>query len=521
MALTLSSISSVVLAKNLVGVKLTTDNYLITPASVASITLTFTRGGLDGEVISLAWNGIVVEFVFVSAAPDGSGMQLPAYVSGTVSAWLNTIIPYMLKNYYLYKDFDVARGIGDTIFIEAKITGTVYNITLPQFYSGVSGAPAAGTDAVYQENFSVNLEVLLEKTVGAALESSGNMSLIVNSANQAVFFIETFLKAYLSSQIPTYGQTTITKCINLYKRWMVRYAEAFGYGGSAAIFQAVTDSAVYTAINAGVSFIDYPGNAYFATWLPANKKFMTWAPANQIVSKTQHEFLNYLVFGSSVTSLVLKGKCYYSDGTNQTVTLLTQTGVAQKEIYMFPAGYTQLGIESKFTIPSAQTVLKYELWLIDQASNVISEVRTYRIEEFSSLEERAFLFENSFSAMDSLLCRGLSEDNFETSGVEAERMLADYWNLSAFDGQGTYFNAQSSSVGRSVVRTGNYLSKADVLWLKELLLSNLVMELRGGKYVPVKLKRGSFKLFEPGQDVFYLEFEVGDGWSERNYSKLT
>jgi hypothetical protein len=371
---------------------------------------------------------------------------------------------------------------------------------------------------LYQDNFTINIDVMVEETNGSGnYTDAGSIALPADSDNNAVFFIDSILKAFLTSKIPTYAQTTISKCTTLYKKWKFRYAEAYG---AIAIFQEVIESSVYWMMRAGLSFIDYVANAYFGTWLPANKKFMTWCPNNKTISLTQHEYLNYLVFGASVTSLVLKGKCYYSDGTTQTATLLTQTGVVQKEIYLFPAGYTQLDIPGKFTIPGGKIVQKYDLWLIDQATNVISEVRTYIIEEFSFIEERGFIFENSFSAMDSLLCRGFSEDNFETEGIEAEKILADYWSLSSFDNQGNFYNTETSGSGTSKVRTGNQLTISEVRWLKELLLSNLVLELRGGKYIPVKVKRGSFKLFEPEQDIYYLEFEVMDGFKERNYSVL-
>ncbi len=515
MALTLlNTLPAVVPAKNPVGVKLQTDNYIITPAVKAQLYLVFTGGAANYDTLSITWANAQVNFQFVTT-PDDSGNQLPKYVSGDIDVWLETLLIYIGYNYYIHTDFNISitssNSSSGTIRFIAKNAGLDYNLTIIENVSNCTTSLISGADAVVNANFLINLNVFYYN--GSHWVQTVALGLPPDSANQAVFFIDKFLLSILENRLPVKSEKDFINCTWLVNQFRFIYTESYG---EVSAFKKTIISSSFHAVRAGFSFIDFPGLNYFTTWLPLNKKFMTWQPNFKKVIKTQDELLNYLVFGAAATTLNLKVKCYYSDGTTETKTVKTKTSVSQKQIYQLPAGYVQLNIDNNFSIPSGEYVSKYELWLTDQAADIISEVRTYVLDYAIYSFTRIFLFENSMSGFDTLRCTGQSDFSVDVTAVIIEKMLSFYWNLNSFDSKGRLSSGLNSYTDKSVVRTG-YMTLQDLMWLKELFLSEIILEDRG-HLVPVHINKGSFKLYTTSDDLYALEFEVYDAFSQENYS---
>jgi len=510
----INTIPDVVLARNPVGIMLETDNFIITPAVTQLLDLVFTGGALEHDNITLEWSNKTVAFEFATT-PDSSGTQLPKYVSGDIDVWLASVVQYLNYNYYLVSDFIVAiltaGPASGTIRILARQSGSDYALTVTENISNCTASATTGADAVVNSNFMINLDVWVE--ISGTWERAGAISIPPDANDRAVFYIDKLLLANIYPSIPDFGEATIRHLDALVLKWKAIFAESYG---DTSVFKKTSTTEEHYALRAGFAFTDFPGIDYWDTWLPANKKFMTWCPNNKKIEfPYSEEYLHYLVI--SATTLNLKVKCYYSDGTDQTLTVLTSAGVAAKQIHRIPAGYFQLDIGANFTIPAGESVTKYDLWLEDQDDIVISEVRTYISDPVYFRNNREFIFENSMGGFDTIRCRGETEYNVDTSAVETESILPDYWGLSSFDKKGKFAIDLNYMRDGSVVRTG-YLTKAELLWLKELFLSKFVYEVRNLKHIPVIVQPGSFKLYTTNDDLFALEFEVKDAFEQNNYS---
>ena len=509
----INTIPDLVLAKNPVGIKLQTDNYIVTPAVTQVLDLIFTGGAAVNDNFTLKWANATVVFTFVTS-PDSSGSQLPKYVSGDVDDWLDTVITYLNYNYYIYTDFIVSlvsgNPSGGTIRFTAKASGVDYALTVTENITNCTASNTAGADAVVNSNFSINLDVYVYS--GSAWVKSGSLVLPPDANNQTVFFVEQFLKSYLPAAVPGAGEDSIQKLTDEVIQWKIVYAESYG---DTVYFKKITEGSAKYAIRAGLNFTDFPGNDFFATWLPANKKFLTWSPNYKKINTTQDEYLNFLLYGS-ITEINLICKCWYSDGTTQTLSLLTQGTTAKYDLYRIPAGYTQLAIASNFTIPAGESVLKYDLWLTDQSDAVISEVKTFVVDQLYFKNERILIFENSMGGWDTLRCKGLSEYSVDTDSIPIEKILPDYWSLTSFDNSGRFADVNHGYIDSAVVRTG-YMTLAELKWLKDLLISENVFELRTA-YIPVRISKGSFKLYKDNDDLYALEFVLIDAFDQVNYS---
>jgi hypothetical protein len=278
----------------------------------------------------------------------------------------------------------------------------------------------------------------------------------------------------------------------------------------------VTESSEYIAVRGGLSFNDFPNSNYWTTWLPTNKRFMSWKEKTRRITQTQSEFLNFLNHSATATSLILKCKMNYSDGTDSTATIYTEATIAQKEIWCFPAGYTQIGVEAKKT--AGKTVSNYQLWVEDQAGNVISEVITYLIDIRTYENERVFYFENSLGGIDSLRATGKRQDSISIERSLTEKILSDYWESDEAFRQ--IENYDNSYVLEYAISSGFKEKKAVISQMIELLISRDVREYRNSKLIPVIINKDSFTLYKDNDDQYFLSFEYSDAFSNKAYSEI-
>ena len=153
----------------------------------------------------------------------------------------------------------------------------------------------------------------------------------------------------------------------------------------------------------GIDKLRYPGFNFFGSYMPLNKKWMSWAPLEKEVQKLQEDYMNFWIYGITVNTLKLMIKAYFDDGTNETENVLTKVGAIYGELYQIPTGPLNSGV---MAINPAKNVIKYELWLTDQADSLISEVRTFRVSKVTHPLTRYFMFLNSLGSYEVLAFKG-------------------------------------------------------------------------------------------------------------------
>ncbi len=158
---------------------------------------------------------------------------------------------------------------------------------------------------------------------------------------------------------------------------------------------ALTASNPFLVLMGGVSKFHFPTIKYLTTYLQSKKKFLTWAPIVKQVDKAQEDYLNFWIYSPLTTAIKLRLKAYFSDSTDQTVTAITKTGVQYGQLYRIPCGPANTTV---MAIDAEKTLIKYDVSLLDQTDNVISEVRTFKIVPVRHPLTRFFMFENSLGA---------------------------------------------------------------------------------------------------------------------------
>lgn len=480
MALTLNvTPNNYQLSRNQIWAILITDNYVTTTGVKASLQINISNtGAIAGETITLPFNGKTIVLTF-AASLTGDGKKLRVAGALTTAAFRTQIAEDIAKNYYINDSFDITVN-GSGVLLTAKETGEEYSFLSPaEAATDITlGTNTAGVTEVVNENFMVALDVLMETTYKSDSYLKIHSQELKPIANTTIFELQDALHAYLEYDLPTFEQTTITRCNNILKRYKIRYAEKYGTDPE---YKETTISDVCYVLKGALSHIENSyTTAYIDSHLIGSQKFNTWQPRIKKVTNHQQEYLYFLV-PASTTSLKLKAKHYYTDGTTSTVTAKTKSGTVQYELYTIPAGYDQI-----ITPSTGKTVWKYEVWIENQSDVVKSEVFTYILTSKASISDRYFMFENSVGVFDTFRATGTSIE-----GLKLENRVSQHIIENAYDyTKGIYEKHATSSQKPLTINTG-WLTLEQTKWLEQLISSKRVYEIVSDKFVPVIIKTDS------------------------------
>jgi len=327
-------------------------------------------------------------------------------------------------------------------------------------------------------------------------------SLFPDSGGNMVFHFRRILHDYLSAKgypLPDFNLSEITETGKPIVRFYLKFTE---YPNPGAPYPQ--SNQIRYALMGGIDFENYPTAWWFETEMNVRKPFFTWQPDNKITRPDMQEYLYFFVpfldWSLNVTSIKLKARIYYDDGTDVVGIIKTKTGVGQGKFYVVPASVEQLGLDG---ITPGKVIKKYKLWMVDQGDNVISEERTYRINKLDSLVKRIFIFNTSLGGFDTLETSGNTEQIIEhelsISGINNPH------NYKVTDGMAKVYD-KSESVGIKAA-TGYYYSYSEIDYFREMLNAREVYEVKNGRFLPVILRKKTIKYPQGDDTLFAAEFE--------------
>ena len=520
MALTLvKSPATVSLAGNDILFKVNSDNQYSSAGTKANLGLAWATGDSNTDAFTLSWGNNELEFT-CATTPDDSGLQYPPYVSGTVNAWAESIVPYIRANYQLSKDFIISwNNAFNVIQIQAYEKGADYSLTLNTGTSNVTeDSNAAGTDPVARDFYGIVCRVWLPGDGPEDYVLIGEDNLVPDEDGNVLFKIQEYLNSQFSFDFewPEGTITFLFKKENAFKKFFIEYAEKFE-GLGKKLFSTETISTY--VITGGLDHIALAKlNEEEKTWWDyylERKDALTWQPREMIVNKFQPVKLTYLVWKSGVTAINLKVKIVYDDATTYTITK-TSTAV-QYDIFEAILSYQKLGLSS---YSPSKTINYYEVWIQDQSGTRLSVSRYFYVDQYYRENETVFIFENSLGRADVVRFTGISEQNSDFERSTSERIPQEGFTWR--DHQvGDY---DSLEVQKININTGwmNELSKrpkqmAD--YLREFYLSKKIYQLVNNRLYPIRITGKSQFINKSDETLSFTEFEAERGYTDKYFSQ--
>lgn len=238
----------------------------------------------------------------------------------------------------------------------------------------------------------------------------------------AQFDVAVFIDDYLSRTVPHPQQKTIASCGDMTTSYYVR--TRVENNGVLVPGTDLTMGLEY-AMKGCLSVDQFAAwrDQFFTTYLSQSRQFLTWQPTEKWVDTVQPEFVYYLVnFTPKPTELRVRCEVTYADNSSETLTIQTFSSVGQYTVYSIPVGFVALGLPARET-STGKTVHGYKIWLANEASQRLSEVRIYYINREYEANTLYLVFANSLGGYDTLRCTGQSAKSITVKSTAAQRAL--------------------------------------------------------------------------------------------------
>jgi hypothetical protein len=475
-----------------ISAKFTCSNYLEQQGiySVNKITLA-------NAAVTLKYGG--KEIVMTpSGNPDDSGYQWnPA-----------NPLSFFQDNFYLGKDFNITIA-GSQITLTAKKPGIGYDIT------GYNST--AGVAEVIKPNYSVSFRLFCENAENSEFElllpEETNLDLLVGEKGMAEAMIGDKLHDHMLKDLRLMYPDTPNKnsiiCKKSCRRYYFEYAER--YGATPKVYK-VHRSEIYTILQGGLSYIAQfnstlqsliaPGAAAADHFLKQGNSIV-WTRSNQ------PQFLYFFNTRAAFNGAV-EIKVYYTDSSVDSRTFYVQNFDSLRK-YGFDLTYD--AVVSSWA-DNNKTVEKYEVRMLDSAGAARSEVRTYYLNYEYRLYVRYFLFWSSFGTMDTRLCYGIGNSEFELFQSEAGRMLTRGYDIK-------HGNAHAYDLkGRSnfKIATG-FMSKQELIANRDFYLSAFKYRFTKGLMLPIRVDSKTIPEITDGENLYAQQFDYSYQFDDHNFSE--
>jgi hypothetical protein len=527
----LSSPPDIGLSGNDMWFELQTDKYITANGSFAINHLSFATPGALEETLIFQFkdNEIGLQFVFKASPNPDEPLELPAYVSGTTAAWMESIVPYFKAHYLmnLYYNISFQTVVGQPrIVFASKAKGDEWNIA----ESGTADATVtqflAGFDVEFNENYFIAADIYVEEDyLSDTYTKLPTQFLKPDLSQKAQINVASFLWPFVSGRnnynLPDYDELIPVLSTQTNKRYFVSFTD---YYGNPAEYKKITNSDTDFVSGMGIrkeEFAIYPD--FVDTYLFQTKGLLTWRK-KRWVTDTQQDYFTYLHWHDNTVLINRFSRIYYTDGSNTFFNLGFYEDINYGEMIRIPAGYTNSGLAALAN--PLKKPYKYELWIQfdpdgdPETGDTQTEKITFYLED-SEYQEKIFLFENSLTAMETVRAFGEWQRIVSLNKTELEYILGKDYDLTTpeteFDNNITQTATTASILCNSLEELRALI---DFVRSRHIFIANQnpTAELRS--FIPVKIKPDKFEMGKKDNFHYILNFEYEIAYNNNFYSKL-
>lgn len=471
-----------------------------------------------------------------------SGQGFPEPTPGfPIETWVrNVLADWLQRNILIDTYFDIVTYPGnDYLDLVAKKAGPQYEMT--ELFQGedIFGATNSmfnwrslsvetnGVADAYND-IRVTQHLFVEETFGSGIWTElRKVEHACDSEGNTTFDAAEKIIAYLTGfDIPAHDATAPGVCVNIQKRFRSTF-DIFAQqmiNGNNTVYQ----HNYHVALKAGVRKHDFiEVEDILEDWIKPNN-WLSWRPNERAITRNQAEFLSLLfwperksqqITGPGGTSNVpdqvfVKAQLYYTDGTNEEVTVHTENSLQRYQIGYFPVGYDI--IEPLAT--SAKTVEYYEIfaYLSDHIDGNISigKTVTYILTD-EGFNDRYFMYENSFGCFDTLRTQGYRINQVSIEKEVLSRLLPIDYDVFTSEQQSKLKALNFPSSCSLVVE-----NKTEFKALVDFLISDKVFLIEDGKMKEVIVAADTFDFGQDDDYTFTLNFEFDYAVQEKAYSVI-
>ena len=491
--------SSLGLVSNPLAFVVEGDSYIVEAGSQPYIVFQWVAGMVETSVFQFPFpidiSGAGLDIYFMSAISNAQIYSWGLTIFGTVDQHISDF----KKNFIIDKNYIVSKVDTDKIkflYRDTKPENILPANIIPSFNYYSINDYDEGTEREVIADFKIIAKLYLEEVWDSGEYSSFDFVFDVDETGQAEVQFNEFVKSYfIDRDLPAFNQLNIVFCEHLVKRYYFKFCE---YSGESGSYGPLKQSSDYRLINARLSFVDF-ADTNFVSWLISFKNYLSY---QNIIVYTRLQTPQYLYYFHSKRddNVYIKYTVFFDDYTNSSVNS-SDIAIENYQCAIIPVGYSI--VADLVTIPADGKIYKYEVSVYDSNDVIIAKKMTYFVEE-NQHDQVDFLFENSFSVFETLICTGNLEKNLSVENKLYQKHLKRDYN--ALDGQ--YISNPGIAFNTFTCHTG-FKEKSEIDNIENLLNAKdfYMVDYDNSRYIPCRLLSSEIEISNSKENLYSLRFE--------------
>ncbi|SDG68282.1 hypothetical protein SAMN05421827_109147 [Pedobacter terrae] len=468
-------------------------SYAVNSINIAAITA-------PGTIIEIKYGNNTVTMMS-ALAPDDSGSQ---FLCGNGTALpASDVAGSFQSNHQLSTDFDISFS-GYNIIFTAKQKTIGFD-----FISGGTNT-TIGKAEIVKPNYRVFFRLFLENNTHTGYDEIYKTYLDIQNGSGGLAIAELGDKIHqkITADIDEYGLEvpgiTVLSCMNTARKFYFEFAESFG---DTITVKKLLKSNVFNVLHGGLSFQSKSSVnlvSLIAGGSPTEDRFLKQGPKSQYGRIDQPQFLYFFNTRSTKAGAKLLIKRFFSDGSSDSANDLTfNLDQHRKFAFNVSPGNIYNGVKQ---------LDRYEINLIDNAGNRISEKQEYFIKRDGQRYLRYFLNWSSWGSLDSRCFTGVNQPTLEINSSKASRLLQSGYKVT--NGEFKVYG----KTGTDKFKASTGFNDPDIIkFNKDFFLSNLQFRYIKNTILPIEVTSDSVAKPADSDFLYAQSFEYQYLYSNQNY----
>jgi|SRR5690606_4362665 len=335
--------NSVSFSRNPVIFEFETDSLYASMGQPYRAHMQFNQGKGSPSAFNISWKGVTISFAFVNEIIANDGRELPAYISGSISDWLDDVVAALKLNYYLDTNFIIEKhNNGSTLIFTSKENNADLNMTYTGtlLMTGVSWSVVQyAQDKVLRKNFALYLELWAEREDGNGFERYSQSTVEVANDGKAIWDVQRYLTAIILKDgpiLPDLENHDLVIDYRSVRRYYIRYAEMYG---DPQRITRMNQTDTFTAVLGG--FAVNPFNRTLPQFFLDSFDQLQWMHGNAIqnLHVAQPAYGAIVNFKDTVDNVAIKCRLFFDDRLEEEYTLFELPEWQHNSKLVVPIGF--------------------------------------------------------------------------------------------------------------------------------------------------------------------------------------
>jgi hypothetical protein len=261
---------------------------------------------------------------------------------------------------------------------------------------------------------------------------------------------------------------------------------------------------IRAVLRGGINYFKWRGNNFWVNYYDVVKPFLTWQQSGRLAILDERMFLSYIC-NSTLASVEARCKVTYMDSTTATVSKAFIDCIKDK-IYFIPSGAAQWGLPA---LDPTKQIWYWEIYVVDVSDpaspQTISDLFRYEASNQWNLNDITLHYRNSLGGLDSVLVRGVLDENLDYQFQQQNRTFKpDYFDSHVITAQTVITESREQQTWKGDI---GHLGREEQDRLRDAQIQRDVYLESSKKWWPVNIVTKNFKLRSTNDMRFTMPIE--------------